>query len=107
MYQGKRYDSAVILKKFGWSPVELKSKEGLALLNGTQFMNSYGVFILSMAERLSVIADITSAISLEAYDGRLDPFFACIHAIRPHKGQIATAETFRRILEGQSDNRTP
>jgi histidine ammonia-lyase len=92
MYKGKKYEAGRILKKFGWSPVELKSKEGLALLNGTQFMSAYGVYIIAMAERLSAFADITSAISLEAYDGRLDPFFECIHAIRPHKGQISTAK---------------
>jgi len=100
MYKGKRYDSGKILKKFGWAPVELKSKEGLALLNGTQFMSAYSVYIITMAERLSSIADITSAISLEAYDGRLDPFFESIHAIRPHKGQITTAKAFRKMLKG-------
>ena len=100
LYQGKRYDSHTILEKFGWSPVELMSKEGLALLNGTQFMSSFGVYILFMAERLSKTADITSAISLEAYDGRLDPFYEIIHAIRPHQGQIATAKSFRKMLEG-------
>ncbi len=100
MYKGKRYEAGRILKKFGWSPVELKSKEGLALLNGTQFMSAYGVYIIAMAERLSAFADITSAISLEAYDGRLDPFFESIHLIRPHKGQISTAKTFRKILKG-------
>ena len=100
MYDGKISESALILKKFGWSPVELQSKEGLALLNGTQFMSSYGVYIITMAERLSAIADIVSALSLEAYDGRLDPFFECVHKIRPHKGQIATAEAFRKMLEG-------
>jgi histidine ammonia-lyase len=100
MYQGKKYEAGIILKKFGWNPVELKSKEGLALLNGTQFMSSYGVYIVEMAEKLSLIADITSAISLEAYDGRPDPFFESIHAIRPHKGQITTARTFREILKG-------
>ena len=100
MYKGKISESALILKKFGWSPVELQSKEGLALLNGTQFMSSYGVYIITMAERLSAFADITSAISLEAYDGRLDPFFECVHKIRPHKGQVATAKAFRKILEG-------
>jgi histidine ammonia-lyase len=99
-YKGKRYKSDIILEKFGWSHVELKSKEGLALLNGTQFMGAYGVFIIAMAEKLSSVADITSAISLEAYDGRLDPFFESIHAIRPHKGQISTAKTFREILKG-------
>ncbi len=100
IYKGKHYESGTILKQFGWSPVELMSKEGLALLNGTQFMSSYGVYIIAMAERLSLFADITSAISLEAYDGRPDPFFECIHAIRPHKGQITTAKTFREILKG-------
>ena len=100
MYKGKRFESATILKKLGWSPVELRSKEGLALLNGTQFMSSYGVYIISLAERLSAFADLTSAISLEAYDGRPDPFFECLHTIRPHKGQITTARAFRKMLKG-------
>jgi len=100
IYKGEKSEASVILKKFGWSPVELKSKEGLALLNGTQFMSSYGVYIITMAERLSAFADLTSAISLEAYDGRPDPFFECIHKIRPHKGQIATAANFRKMLKG-------
>ena len=100
IYKGKIFQAAVILDKFGWAPVELQSKEGLALLNGTQFMSSYGVYIISMAERLSAFADITSAISLEAYDGRPDPFFECVHQIRPHKGQVATARAFRELLKG-------
>ena len=99
-YKGEKYDAGTIMKKFGWSPVELKSKEGLALLNGTQFMAAYGLTIITMAERLSAIADIASAISLEAYDGRLDPFFESIHAIRPHEGQIKTAQSFRNMLKG-------
>jgi len=100
IYKGRRSESSVLLNKFGWEPVELQSKEGLALLNGTQFMSSYGVYIISMAERLSAFADITSAISLEAYDGRPDPFFECVHTIRPHKGQVETARVFRGILNG-------
>jgi histidine ammonia-lyase len=100
MYKGKISEAGTILKKYGWAPVELQSKEGLALLNGTQFMSSYGVYIITMADRLSAFADITSAISLEAYDGRPDPFFECVHKIRPHKGQIATAEAFRKMLKG-------
>ncbi len=97
---GQRGEAAKMLKEFGWSSLELKSKEGLALLNGTQFMSAYGVYIIDMAERLSLMADVASAISLEAYDGRPDPFFESIHAIRPHKGQIKTAERFRKILKG-------
>jgi histidine ammonia-lyase len=99
-YMGRRFRSKAILKKFGWSSIVLQSKEGLALLNGTQFMSAYGVYIISMAERLSSFADIVSAISLEAYDGRPDPFFESVHAIRPHKGQIETARVFRKILKG-------
>jgi histidine ammonia-lyase len=99
-YKGKRTYSGDVLKKFGWQPVELKSKEGLALLNGTQFMSSYGVYTIEIARRLSVIADIISAISLEAYDGRPDPFFESIHSIRPHNGQIETARAFRKMLDG-------
>jgi histidine ammonia-lyase len=100
IYKGKITEAGNILDKFGWSPVELQSKEGLALLNGTQFMSSYGVYVIAIAERLSAFADITSAISLEAYDGRLDPFFECVHSIRPHKGQVSTAKAFRKMLEG-------
>jgi histidine ammonia-lyase len=99
-YKGKRYKSKAILKKFRWKPIELQSKEGLALLNGTQFMSAYGVYIIKMAERLSAFADIISAISLEAYDGRPDPFFENVHAIRPHKGQVETARIFRSLLKG-------
>jgi histidine ammonia-lyase len=99
-YKGKTCEAGAILKKFGWKPLELKSKEGLALLNGTQFMSSYGVYIIAMAERLSFFADITSAISLEAYDGRPDPFFKSVHSIRPHKGQISTAKTIQKLLKG-------
>lgn len=99
-YNGKKLAAEDVLKKFGWSPVQLKSKEGLALLNGTQFMSAFGVYIIGMAERLSAMADVTSAISLEAYDGRPDPFFASIHAIRPHKGQIETARSIRGLLKG-------
>ncbi len=100
MDKGRRVDASAVLKRKGFSPVGLKSKEGLALLNGTQFMSAYGVYVLFKAERLSAVADIASAISLEAYDGRPDPFFECVQAIRPHKGQIATAEAFRRMLDG-------
>ncbi len=99
-YEGKIYKAPEILKKFGWSPVELRSKEGLALLNGTQFMSAYAVYIIAMAERLSKIADITAAISLDAYDGRLDPFFEIVNAVRPHRGQSETARIFRSVLEG-------
>ncbi len=100
MYRGERHEAGRFLKQNGLSPVELKSKEGLALLNGTQFMSAYGVYVILLAERLSKIADIASAISLEAYNGRLDPFFECLNSIRPHQGQINTAKAFREMLKG-------
>ena len=100
IYKGVRYEAGKVLQETRLSPVELKSKEGLALLNGTQFMSAYGVYIITMAERLSNVADIASAISLEAYNGRLDPFFGCVQSIRPHRGQISTAKAFRRMLKG-------
>ncbi|MCU0363070.1 MAG: histidine ammonia-lyase [Bacteroidales bacterium] len=94
--------AAGILRKFGWKPVILRSKEGLALLNGTQFMSAHGVYIIQRAQRLSQAADIIAAISLDAYDGRIDPFLRIVHEIRPHKGQIETSEAFLSLLEGSS-----
>jgi len=99
-YKGKRYEAAEILKKFNWKPIELQSKEGLALLNGTQFMSSHGAYVLLKAFKLCKLADIFGAISLEAFDGRIDPFNENLHSIRPHKGQIETAFNMRKILEG-------
>ena len=78
-----------------WQPIQLKSKEGLALLNGTQFMSAYAVWILLKAQKLSYLADLIGSISLEAYDGRNECFDNLIHMIRPHKGQVKTAENIR------------
>lgn len=97
---GKRMKSAEMLKMFRWEPLKLQSKEGLALLNGTQFMSAYGVYSLLKLFRLSQLADIIAAISLDAFDGRIEPFMDKLHQIRNHKGQIQTAERFRHILEG-------
>ena len=89
-YKGKRCEAISVLDEFGWEPVKLKSKEGLALLNGTQFMSANGVYAILKAFRLSKKADLIAAISLEAFDGRIDPFMDCIQQMRPHKGQIET-----------------
>lgn len=99
-YKGKKQKSSEVLNKLGWEPIKLKSKEGLALLNGTQFMSAYGVTSLLKIFRLSELADIISAISLDAFDGRIEPFMDELHQIRPHKGQIQTAERFRMLLKG-------
>ncbi len=99
-YDGAVRDAAGVLSEMGWRPIELQSKEGLALLNGTQFMSAYGVWSLIEARKLSEWADVVGALSLEAFDGRIEPFCEQVHAVRPHKGQIATARNFRRLLEG-------
>lgn len=97
---GKIVQSKKVLKEFGWQPITLQSKEGLALLNGTQFMSSHAVYVLLKAKRLSLIADITGTISLEAYNGKPDPFYEQLHTIRPHAGQIETAANIRNLLKG-------
>jgi histidine ammonia-lyase len=83
----------------GWEPIVLQSKEGLALLNGTQFMSAYGAYCLLKAQKIAYLADVIGAISLEGFDGRIEPFTDLIHLIRPHKGQVQTAEQFRVLLE--------
>ncbi len=88
------------LKKFGLKPVTLRSKEGLALLNGTQFMSACGIWCVLQANRLEKAADMIGALSLDAFDGRLEPFHHLIHEIRPHAGQIETAMRFRLLLSG-------
>ncbi len=99
-YQGQRMTGAELLKKMNWSPIKLASKEGLALLNGTQNMASFAVWALVNAKRLSTWADKIATMSLEAFDGRIDPFTHTVHMLRPHKGQIETADYIRQLLEG-------
>lgn len=99
-YEGEIYKAEDILAKFGWQPVELQSKEGLALLNGTQFMSAYGVWSLLKAEDLSEWADRVAAVSLDAFDGRIEPFCDEVHIVRGHKGQLATARRMRELLAG-------
>lgn len=99
-YKGEIRPAADIMKIFGWEPITLQSKEGLALLNGTQFMSSYGTYVLLKALRLSYLADMIGAVSLDAFDGRIEPFYDQIHQIRHHRGQIVTAERYRNFLKG-------
>src|SRR5690554_5609426 len=99
-FDGKRYHSEEILNKFNWKKITLQSKEGLALLNGTQFMSAYGSYILIQSHKYSYLADLIGATSLEAFDGRIDLFNAFIHYARPHKGQIDTAKRISEFLEG-------
>lgn len=99
-YRGKRMSGAEIHAQMGWTPIRLGSKEGLALLNGTQNMSAFAVWAAIHAKRLSYTADVIAAMSFEAYDGRKDPFNLAVHLVRPHKGQIATAAHMLDLLKG-------
>ncbi len=99
-YKGQVRPAAEVWKELGWETIHLQSKEGLALLNGTQFMSAHAIWSLIQAKRLSKWADLIGAMSLDAYDGRIEPFLALTHQLRPHIGQIETAERFRTVLEG-------
>ena len=106
-HDGRRRPSAEVLEEFGWKPLELQSKEGLSLLNGTQFMSAYGVQAVIDARRLSDWADRIGALSLDAFDGRIEPFYDEVHVIRAHPGQLATARAVRSVLEGSELIRRP
>ncbi|MEO5782091.1 MAG: aromatic amino acid ammonia-lyase, partial [Ginsengibacter sp.] len=99
-FEGTRFKAKDVLNKFNWKPIQLQSKEGLALINGTQFMAAYGLHSLINSERLITWADIISAISFEAFDGVDDCFNERIHTIRAHKGQVDTAKKLRQLLTG-------
>ena len=99
-YKGKVLTSVEVLKKFKWQPIQLASKEGLALLNGTQNMSAFAVWSLLQSQRLSTWADKIAAMSLDAYYGLTAPFTDAVHQVRPHKGQIVTAARMRELLEG-------
>lgn len=99
-YKGEKRASKEVLDELGIRTVTLKSKEGLALLNGTQFMSSHGVYALIQAKRLAKVADNAAALSLDAYDGLLAPFSDSLQLIRPHAGQLTVARHMRKLLEG-------
>jgi histidine ammonia-lyase len=98
-YEGKRQKSELVLGKFNWKPIKLMSKEGLALLNGTQFMSAFGVYCVLKVFKLSQLSDMIGALSLDAFDGNIEPFYDQVHQIRPHKGQIKTARRIRYLLK--------
>ena len=100
VYKDKKISGSEILNIFGWKPIKLKSKEGLALLNGTQFMSANGIKALIDGWHLVNCFDLFGAMSLEAFDGRIEPFWPQIQEVRPHAGQIQTGKVFRKILEG-------
>jgi len=98
-FHGEKISAAEMNKRLGWKPITLRSKEGLALLNGTQFMSAYGIYLCLRVFKLSRLADIIGALSLDAFDGRIEPFHDLIQQIRHHRGQIKTASRIRNILQ--------
>lgn len=99
-YKGQRMSGDEIYKVMGWKPIHLTSKEGLALLNGTQNMAAFAVWALIKAKHLGRWADVIAAMSLDAFDGRIEPFNISVHRVRPHQGQLDTAEALNKLLEG-------
>jgi histidine ammonia-lyase len=99
-YNNEVCHSESVLKELNLKPIKLQSKEGLALLNGTQFMSAYGIHLLIKSYKLSYMADLISSVSLDAFDGRIEPFNELVHLVRPHNGQLKTAQRIREFLEG-------
>lgn len=99
-WKGEKKRASEVLEFFGWQPIKLQAKEGLALLNGTQFSAAYGVWCLLKSQRLLELANLCAAMSVDAFDCNLSPFDERLHLIRPHQGQIKTAKSIRSILEG-------
>lgn len=99
-FQGKKHASKEVLKALNLEPIILRSKEGLALLNGTQFMSSYASLMISRSIQLWNNWNLVAALSLEGYDGRKNPFQQNVNEIRNQVGQIETAKRFREILAG-------
>jgi histidine ammonia-lyase len=100
--KGKKMNAADALKKLNLQPIKLQSKEGIALVNGTQFMSAYGLHNLIDSERLINWANIISAISFDAFNCTIEPFTDNIHAIRPHPGQVSVAKKLRKLLDGSA-----
>lgn len=98
LFKGEKISSEKALEKFGWEPIKLRSKEGLALLNGTQFMSAYGVYLLLKSFKLSYLSDLIASLSIDAFDGRIEPFNEIVHLVRPHNGQLKTAARIREFL---------
>ena len=99
-FESKKQGAESVLKKLKTAPLKFKSKEALALLNGTQFMSAYGVWCILKSKHLAECADVVGAISLDAFDGRHEPFKEIVHKIRAHVGQTTVAKNIKKLLNG-------
>lgn len=106
-YAGNRYTGNELLNMMSWQPIRFQAKEGLALLNGTQFMGAYAAWCLVHARRLLTWANYIAALSLDVFDGRTEPFDANVQRIRPHAGQVRVGHQVLQLLQGSELQRQP
>ena len=106
-YKGSVRPAAEVLEEIGLAPVRLMSKEGLALLNGTQFMSAYATWAVIRSRHLGEMADKIASLSLDAFDGRIEPFGPQVNEVRHHRGQIETAAAVREYLKGSEIIESP
>ena len=99
-YNGDKLKSEKLHQQLNIEPITLKAKEGLALLNGTQFMLAFGLWAVSKAKKYLKLANMIGATSLDAFDGRPEPFHQLLQKIRPHRGQINCAKEVLDWLDG-------
>jgi len=97
---GKLHNASILKKKFGWTPLELQAKEGLAMLNGTQFSTAYGLWSCIKFKKLLHQANMIAALSIDVFSCQTTPFDAKLHIIRPHPGQKAAAALIRKWRKG-------
>src|SRR5437879_1316160 len=102
VFHGTRLPGREAMRRAGIRPLVPKAKEGIAIINGTQFMSALGALFLLDAERLTALGDVAGAMSLEALRGTDQAFAECLHAARPHRGQIESARHIRELLRGSS-----
>ena len=99
-YDGAKRKTGEVLSALGWSTIQLHSKEGLALINGTQFMSAYGMYCLKQSEQLINMANAIAALSFDAFDCNSEPLHEKIQTIRSHNGQVQSAASVRGFLQG-------
>lgn len=101
-FNDEKRQSISVMQEHDLTAMPLAAKEGLALLNGTQFMSAYGSWAVMASQRVSRWANIISALSADAFGVKADPYNPSIHRVRPHAGQISTAQQMNKLLEGSA-----
>lgn len=102
LYKGKVCPTSEVLKAYNLSPINLGAKEGLALINGTQFMAAHAVQAVVQMHNLLTNADLIAALMIEGLNGSIKPFFRQLHALRPHRGNSFVADSIYNLLENSA-----